>query len=298
MASGSEAAGAGAAGTRNIDKTTNAGALGTPGVAELFSGVGVALVTIFDAAGAADPAATARLAADLVARGMRAVLVAGTTGEAGTLTPDERVALIGAVRSGVPAGVPVIAGTGAATTEEAVALTKAAADAGADAMLAFPPPAPGVDPTASDAGAYAASLTDHYGAVGGAAAGRPVLAYHVPWISAPGVPVADLAGLPIAGIKDSSGSADRLLDELAHYAGATYVGSSALLSLAGPMGGAGAILALANVEPERCCRAFAGEAAVQRELADVHLAVRTGGPAELKRMLHRQTGCCDVSRVA
>ena len=87
------------------------------------------------------------------------------------------------------------------------------------------------------------------------------------------------AGLPIAGIKDSSGSADRLLDELAHYAGAVYVGSSALLALAGPMGGAGAILALANVEPERCCRAFAGDAAAQRELAEAHLAVRAGGPA-------------------
>jgi 4-hydroxy-tetrahydrodipicolinate synthase len=273
---------------------------------ELFRGVGVALVTIFDAAGAVDPAATAGLAADLVSRGMRTVLVAGTTGEARTLTPDERVALVGAVRAAVPAEVPVIAGTGAATTDEAVGLTKAAVEAGADSVLAFPPPAPDVDASASapdgdgdgDGGAYSASLADYYGALAAAADGRPVLAYHVPWISAPGVPVADLPGLPVAGIKDSSGSADRLLDELAHYAGATYVGSSALLALSGPMGGAGAILALANVEPERCCRAFAGEAAVQRELAEVHLRVRDGGPPELKRMLHRRAGYCDRSRIA
>jgi 4-hydroxy-tetrahydrodipicolinate synthase len=308
VANGSETAGMSGASTENVDKATAIAAGRDRGNGELFGGVGVALVTIFDPAGTADPAATARLAAELAARGMRAVLVAGTTGEAGTLTHDERVALIGAVRAAVPAEVPVIAGTGAATTEEAVGLTKAAAAAGADAMLAFPPPAPGVEPAAVDpaavdsagrgAGAYAARLADYYGAVGGAAGGRPVLAYHVPWISAPGVPVADLPGLPIAGIKDSSGSADRLLDELAHYEGATYVGSSALLSLAGPMSGAGAILALANVEPERCCRAFAGEAAVQRDLADVHLAVRAGGPAELKRMLHRVAGYCDLSRVA
>ncbi|MDR2986527.1 MAG: hypothetical protein LBV34_16970, partial [Nocardiopsaceae bacterium] len=168
----------------------------------------------------------------------------------------------------------------------------------ADAVLAFPPPALDVDPGGTDAKAYSASVTDHYSAVCAAADGRPVFAYHVPWISAPGVPVTDLPDLPIAGIKDSSGSADRLLDELAHYQGPTYVGSSALLSLAGPMGGAGAILALANVEPERCCQAFAGDAAVQRDLADVHLKVRAGGPAELKRMLSRDAGYCDRSRVA
>ena len=261
---------------------------------QLFHGVGVALVTIFDRAGAVDPAATAALAADLTGRGVRAVLVAGTTGEAGTLTPDERTALIRAVRNAVPAQVPVIAGTGAATTDAAAGLTKAALDAGADAVLAFPPPAPGAD---ADAASYAASVTAHYEVLSAAASGRPVFAYHVPWISAPGVPVAALEGLAIAGIKDSSGSADRLLDELAQYRGPTYVGSSALLALAGPMGGAGAILALANVEPERCCQAFDGDAAVQRELAGVHHEVRVGGPAELKRMLGRRSGYCDVSRV-
>ena len=279
-----------------VDKSTNGH---SAGVSErmVFSGVGVALVTIFDRAGAVDPAATATLAADLVSRGMRAILVAGTTGEAGALTTDERTALIRAVRDSIPAEVPVLAGTGAATTEDAVSLTKAAVVAGADAVLAFPPPNPAIDLDAA-ATSYSASLTEHYGAIGEAADGHPVFAYHVPWISAPGVPVSDLPGLPIAGIKDSSGSADRLLDELAHYQGATYVGSSALLSLAGPMGGAGAILALANVEPERCVLAFAGDAGVQRDLADVHLSVRAGGPAELKRMLSRDAGYCDRSRVA
>src|ERR1022692_799162 len=93
---------------------------------EVFSGVGVALVTFFDRAGDVDPAATAAHAADLVARGMRAVLVAGTTGEAGQLTAAERVALIRAVRAALPAEVPVLAGTGAASTEAAVELTPAA----------------------------------------------------------------------------------------------------------------------------------------------------------------------------
>ena len=248
----------------------------------------MALVTIFDADGGVDEVATASHAADLARRGMRAVLVNGTTGEAGTLTDAERVALIGAVRKAVPDEVPVIAGTGGRSVQAAVALTEAAVHAGADVMLAYPPPG---------CGAAESELHAFFAAVSAAAAGRPVLAYHVPWVSEPGVRVDQLPGLPVAGIKDSSGSADRLLDELAHYEGATYVGSSALLALAGPMGGAGAILAIANVEPERCVRAFAGDAGAQRELAETHLAVRAGGPAALKRLLADRSEFPATSRV-
>lgn len=276
---------------------------------ELFGGVGVALVTAFGEDGAADPEPTSKLAHDLVTRGMRAVLVCGTTGEAKTLSAEERTALIAAVREAVPAAIPVIAGTGARSADQAAELTSAAVTAGADAVLAFPPPRdaagdPAADGAAGDGpgggadAAYAAALADFYAAIGDAASGRPVLAYHVPWVSSPGVPVSALPALPIAGIKDSSGSADRLLDELAHYHGATYVGSSALLALAGPMGAAGAILALANVEPERCCRAFAGDAVAQRELAEAHLEVKRGGPPALKRILARTRGMSPAARVS
>jgi dihydrodipicolinate synthase/N-acetylneuraminate lyase len=251
----------------------------------VFTGVGVALVTIFTEDGAADPAATAALARDLTDRGIRAVLACGTTGEADKLTDAERTTIIAAVREAVPAGIPVLAGTGAPSARRAAELTAAACGAGADAVLAWPPPG-------------SADLPGYYAAIGAEAGSRPVLAYHIPWVSAPGVPVDALAGLPVAGLKDSSGSADRLLDEIAHYPGAIYVGSSALLALAGPMGGTGAILALANVEPERCCRAFAGDAIAQRELADRHLAVRAGGPAELKRILAASRGTSAAARVS
>jgi 4-hydroxy-tetrahydrodipicolinate synthase len=251
----------------------------------VFTGVGVALVTIFAADGGVDTASTAALARDLTDRGARAVLACGTTGEAGTLTDAERTAIVTAVREAVPAGIPVLAGTGAAAAQRAADLTAAACRAGADAVLAWPPPG-------------SADLLAYYQGIRAAAGGRPVLAYHIPWVSAPGVPVDALAGLPVAGVKDSSGLADRLLDEIAHYAGATYVGSSALLALAGPLGAAGAILALANVEPERCCRAFAGDAAAQRELADRHLAVKAGGPAVLKAILAASHGTSAAVRVS
>src|SRR5258708_4603712 len=135
-----------------------------------FSGVGVALVTIFDADGSVDGVATARHAEDLARRGMRAVLVNGTTGEAGTLTDAERVTLIQAVRKAVPAGVPVIAGTGGQTTEAAVELTVNAVEAGADVVLAYPPP-----------GRDQPALNAFFAAVAAAASGRPAVAYRVPW---------------------------------------------------------------------------------------------------------------------
>ena len=244
---------------------------------EPFRGVGVALVTIFGDGGEVDPGATGKLAGDLVMRGMQAVVVCGSTGEAATLTGPERAALIEAVRDAVPPGTPVIAGTGAPSARQAATLTGDAVRAGADAVLAFPPPG-------------SRDLAGYYKAVAGAAGGRPVLAYHYPLVSAPGIPVDALAGLPVAGVKDSSGDPDRLLDELAHYPGATYVGSSAVLALAGPMGAAGAILALANVEPERCVAAFAGDARAQFELADRHLDARRGGVAALKALLAADRG--------
>jgi len=126
--------------------------------------------------------------------------------------------------------------------------------------------------------------------VADAAQGRPVLAYHFPRVYPPGIPVEALAGLPIAGQKDSTGEANRLLDELAHYPGATYVGSSAVLALAGPMGATGALLALANVEPERCVAAFDGDAGAQRELADRHLVSARGGVPALKQILSEDLG--------
>ena len=253
-------------------------------MADLFRGVGVALVTLFHDDGAIDPGATGELARDLAERGMRAVLVAGTTGEAATLTDAERCALIEAVRAAVPAGVPVLAGAGAPSIRQAVALNGQAAGAGADAVLAWPPPA-------------SRDLAGYFGAVAAAAGPRPVLAYHFPQLYPPGVPVDMLAALPVAGQKDSSASPDRLLDELAHYAGATYVGSSSLLALAGPMGATGALLALANVEPERCAAAFGGDVDAQRGLADRHLAVRRDGLLELKRILGEDRGLKVTARI-
>src|SRR4051812_4004348 len=111
----------------------------------LFRGVGVALVTVFDADLRVDAGATAAHAARCVDGGVSAVIVAGSTGEAATLTADERSATLAAVRGAIGGSVPMIAGTGTAWAGAAADLTARACDGGADAVLALSPPG-GRDP--------------------------------------------------------------------------------------------------------------------------------------------------------
>jgi 4-hydroxy-tetrahydrodipicolinate synthase len=251
----------------------------------VFTGVGVALVTLFDNAGDLDAPATATLAAQLVDAGVQAVVVAGSTGEATALSAPERVALLEAVRGEIAGAVPVIAGTGAPSARQAVALTCDAVASGADAVLVLSPP------RSSDLAAY-------YGAVAGAAGTVPVLAYHYPDASAPGIPVDALPTIPgLAGLKDSSGEPERLLRELTSWNRPIYTGSSALLSFAGPLGCAGAILALANVDPERCIEAFAGNANAQRALTPGHVAAHQTFPRRLKEMVADRFGTSPTARL-
>src|SRR5437879_2033128 len=106
--------------------------------APVFEGVGVALVTLFANDGSLDAAATAEHAARLADLGVRAVVVAGSTGEAASLDREERIHLLRAVREQVE--VPIVAGTGAPSTRQAVAFTRDACNEGADAVLALSPP--------------------------------------------------------------------------------------------------------------------------------------------------------------
>jgi 4-hydroxy-tetrahydrodipicolinate synthase len=250
----------------------------------LFTGVGVALVTLFDDDGNLDTAATADLAVRLTGLGMRAVLVAGTTGEAMSLSADERSALISAVRAAVPADVPVLAGTGAPTGAQAAHLTERAYDAGADAALVLSPPA-------------VADPRPYFDRVAKAGQGRPLLAYHFPFAASPGIPVEMLPDLPVSGLKDSSGDAGRLLDELEVFDRDIYVGATTVLTMGGAVGATGAILVLANAEPERCIAAFAGDGKAQVELAAPHRASMVGFPAGIKGLVADRFGVSAVARV-
>jgi 4-hydroxy-tetrahydrodipicolinate synthase len=240
-------------------------------------------VTLFDPDRELDAPATAELAARLVAEGLDAVVVAGTTGEAATLSPEERVVLLRAVRGAVPSAIPVIAGTGAPSTRQAERLTRDALEEGADAVLALSPPG-------------STDVRPYYDALAAVSGRERLLAYHFPAVSPPGIPVDILGSLPVAGCKDSSGDASRLLETLTAWDGDLYTGSSALLSYAGPLGCAGAVLSLANLEPTLCVQAFGGDAAAQRRLAGPHVAAHERFPAGLKEMVGTRFATSTVTR--
>jgi 4-hydroxy-tetrahydrodipicolinate synthase len=300
----------------------------------LFTGVGVALATQFDEAGEVDAKATAAHAATLVDLGIRAVVVAGSTGEAATLTAAERVALLTEVRRAVPTGTPVVAGTGGPSARQAAALTRDAREARADAVLALCPP------RSNDPRRY-------YEAVAEAAGGLPTLAYHFPQTAPPGIPVDALPDLPVQGLKDSSADPERLLAELEVFEHPLWVGAATLLLMAGSLaapgaggaagvvdnrdpvsgrsatlpegapiaageaaarpaagvggagsgGVAGAILAVANVDPEHALAAFAGDPDAQRALFAAHKRVRTAFPHGLKDAIADRFGTSRVTRL-
>jgi 4-hydroxy-tetrahydrodipicolinate synthase len=137
----------------------------------------------------------------------------------------------------------------------------------------------------------------YYDRVATAAADRPLLAYHFPFAASPGIPVELLPDLPVTGLKDSSGDAGRLLDELEVFDRDIYVGATTVLTMGGAVGATGAILVLANAEPERCIAAFAGDGKAQVELAAPHRASMVGFPAGIKGLVAERFGVSAVARV-
>jgi 4-hydroxy-tetrahydrodipicolinate synthase len=139
-----------------------------------------------------------KLARWLVDNGNDGLVLAGTTGEAPTLSDQEKLELWKAVRAAV--GVPVIANTGTASTAHSVELTKMAADIGADAALVVTP----YYNRPSQAGIEA-----HFRAIAGATS-LPVIAYDIPKRTGRELRVSTLVSLAadgvIAAVKDAAGS--------------------------------------------------------------------------------------------
>jgi len=250
----------------------------SPGRSKLPGGIGVALVTIFKGDGTLDVATTTQCARHCVDHGIRFILVAGTTGEAWRLSAADRVELVGAIKESLP-HIPVLVGTGDPRASTALELTEHLSSRRvADGLVVLSP---------SDMGA-----AEFYTAVREVAPEDTVLAYSFPDAFPPGIHPSELPLLPVDGIKDSSGSADRLA-EMVSAGFEVYVGSSNLLAIAGPCGAKGAILALANIVPELCWEAWAGDTSAQRELFGVHVESLSDFPngvkAEVLKALESKT---------
>lgn len=237
----------------------------------------VALVTPMNLDGSVDWAALKALVEWHVAEGTHGIVAVGTTGESATLDVDEHLAVVRAVIDTAAGRLKVIAGTGANSTREAIALTQAAADLGADAVLLVTPYYN--KPTQE-------GLYQHYKAIAEAVQ-IPQILYNVPGrtgVDMLNSTVARLAGTPnIVGIKDATGDIPRG-QELIALVGermAVYSGDDATAIELILLGGKGNISVTANVAPgimaKACEAALAGQAAEARAL--------TGSVAELHQIL-------------
>src|SRR5690242_7111835 len=250
----------------------------------MWSGVAVALVTLFDGDARVDVQGTARHAARLVEAGVRAVVVGGTTGESDALSLDERVALVAAVKEACP-GVPLVAGAGGQWSRPVREIASAVVKAGADALLVAPPRRP------TDLVAFYTALSTVL------ADDVPLFGYHFPGVAGGEIGLDALPALPLAGVKDSSGDPERLLRELSTWDGAVYSGSAPLALMAGAVGAAGVILAAANIAPEDCIAAFGGDAAAQLRLLNAHLKAKALFPHGLKAAVAERFGTSTVTRL-
>lgn len=257
----------------------------------MFRGSLVAIVTPMCEDGAVDFAALDRLLDFHVSHGTHGIVATGTTGEASTLDVDEHIAVVAHVVQYIAGRIPVIAGTGANATAEAIALTQAAADAGVDACLIVTPYYN--KPTQE-------GLFQHFTAIA-QATDVPILLYNVPSRTACDLlpeTVARLAQVPrIVGIKDATGDLERAraIRSLCSPKFALYGGDDATAVALGLMGAAGVISVTANVAPAGMRAVweaiFAGDSEGARKkdapLAGLHRALFVeSNPIPVKWALH------------
>ena len=257
----------------------------------MFRGSMVAVVTPMKADGALDFEALARLVEFHIENGTDAIIAVGTTGESPTLDFEEHITVIRKVVELVKDRIPVIAGTGANSTSEALHLTQRAMAVGADACLLVTPYYN--KPTQE-------GLYRHYKRIADAVP-IPQILYNVPGRTACDLKpetVERLADIPnIIGIKEAS-TLERIQellrrcgDRLDVYSGDDGIAAEAILS-----GAKGVISVTANVAPrlmhDMSVAALAGDRAgteaINTQLAGLHQALcLESNPIPVKWAVHQ-----------
>ena len=232
----------------------------------MFTGSLVALVTPMLPDGSLDMARFRALVDWHVDQGTDGLVIVGTTGESPTVSMDEHCGLIAAAVEQAAGRIPIIAGTGANSTAEAIELSHCAKRAGAAAGLSV---APYYNKPTQE------GLYQHFRAIAEAVE-LPLILYNVP-----GRTVADisndtalrLAEVPgVIGIKDATGNIERgsELIKRAPKSFSIYSGDDASGMVLMLLGGHGVISVTSNVAPklmhEMCVAAMSGDVARAREI--------------------------------
>ena len=210
-----------------------------------FSGVCTALVTPFLKDTVNYPMLEQLLRRQYDA-GIRALVICGTTGESATLTDEEKLTMFRYAKKSGPEDLRIIAGTGSNSTAHAIALSQAAQDAGADALLVVSP----YYNKATPEGLYL-----HYAAIASSVQ-IPVILYNVPSRTGVDIPVEvyrRLSQIPnIAGVKEASSDIRkiaRIRNQCPdHFT--VWCGNDDLAVAAMALGAKGLISVVSNIEPE------------------------------------------------
>ena len=257
----------------------------------MISGSLVALVTPMDSRGSLDWQALERIIDFHLEQGTDGIVAVGTSGESATLDMDEHKEVIRRVVDQVAGRIPVIAGTGANSTSEAVELTEAARSVGADACLLVTPYYN--KPTQE-------GLYQHFKFIAEAVA-IPQILYNVPGRTACDMlpdTVVRLADIPnLIGIKEATGDLqrareviERVGERMAVYSGDDPTAVELIL-----LGGKGNISVTANVAPKAmhdlCIAALLGDADTARRLNDLLMPLHKqlfieSNPIPVKWALH------------
>lgn len=234
----------------------------------MITGSMVAIVTPMDAQGELDWPALDKLIDFHIQEGTSAIVAVGTTGESATLNVAEHVEVLRRVVKQVNGRIPVIAGTGANCTREAVELTQNAKKVGADACLLVTPYYN--KPTQE-------GLYQHFKHIA-EAVDIPQILYNVPGRTVcdmlPETAIRLSAIKNIVGIKEATGDIERAKQIIAGVDSdfLVYSGDDATAYQLMLAGGKGNISVTANVAPramsELCRLAMAGEAQAAKELND------------------------------
>lgn len=216
----------------------------------LFRGVAPALVTPFTSEDTIDEAALRDLIDLQIDAGVSALVVLGTTGENPTITEVERRQIVDLTVETTDGRVPVIVGTGTNNTDESVAFSEAAIEAGADGLLVVGP----YYNKPSQAG-----FTAHVEAIA-EAADAPIILYNVPSRTSFNVAAETTLHLAeevpqVVGVKEASGDLQQIGDILAHRPGdfAVYAGDDEITLPLLAMGGDGTVSVISNALPEPFC---------------------------------------------
>ncbi len=231
----------------------------------MIQGSIVALVTPMDSNGNIDNDSLKKLVEFHIEQDTDAIVAVGTTGESATLDEDEHCAVIEAIVQFVDGRIPVIAGTGANSTTEAIALTKRAKQVGADACLLVTP----YYNKPTQQGLYL-----HFKAIA-EAVGIPQILYNVPGRTACDMlpeTVGRLANIDnIIGVKEATGDLERVrqIRELCGEDFALYSGDDATSRKFCLLGGNGVITVTGNIAPKLMHEMVLASISGNRQLAEL-----------------------------